>query len=108
MFIHVHRYQQQWYATPKMINHQHCHQLMALNHPYTIGGPRTAPAGALGQCGINSMALPPVLFAGSPLVQSQVVEEVIHGRDLAEESGRIFFDGLPSGYVKTAIENHHL
>jgi hypothetical protein len=51
----------------------------------------TGTAGALGQCGINSMALPPVLFAGSPLVQSQVVDEVIQGRDLAErESGRIF------------------
>ena len=48
-------------------------------------------AGALGQCGINSMALPPVLFAGSPLVQSQVVDEVIQGRDLASGSRGGFF-----------------
>lgn len=51
------------------------HELIYLDELAAVG-----PGGALGQCGINSMALPPVLFAGSPLVQSQVVDEVIQGR----------------------------
>ena len=69
---------------------------MVISH-YVTGNQRVTPifmavsgsAGALGQCGINSMALPPVLFAGSPVVQSQVVDEVIQGRHL--EKGRMLF-----------------
>eukprot|EP00933_Yihiella_yeosuensis_P061591 TRINITY_DN64414_c0_g1_i1.p1 TRINITY_DN64414_c0_g1~~TRINITY_DN64414_c0_g1_i1.p1 ORF type:complete len:430 (-),score=76.74 TRINITY_DN64414_c0_g1_i1:249-1538(-) len=38
------------------------------------------PGGHLGQCGINSMAIPPVLFAGSEHVQKLVVDDVIAGR----------------------------
>merc|ERR1719463_67080 len=34
----------------------------------------------MGQCGINSMALPPILFAGSKEVQGVVVDDVIAGR----------------------------
>ncbi|CAK9068430.1 unnamed protein product [Durusdinium trenchii] len=51
------------------------HELIYLDELAAAG-----PGGALGQCGINSMALPPVLFAGSPAVQAQVVDEVIAGR----------------------------
>jgi len=51
------------------------HELIYLDELAAAG-----PGGAMGQCGINSMALPPVLFAGSPDVQAQVVDDVIAGR----------------------------
>eukprot|EP00930_Biecheleria_cincta_P046965 TRINITY_DN32488_c0_g1_i1.p1 TRINITY_DN32488_c0_g1~~TRINITY_DN32488_c0_g1_i1.p1 ORF type:complete len:432 (-),score=69.18 TRINITY_DN32488_c0_g1_i1:37-1332(-) len=51
------------------------HELIYLDELAAVG-----PGGALGQCGINSMALPPVLFAGSKEVQSMVVDDVISGR----------------------------
>ncbi|CAJ1399814.1 unnamed protein product [Effrenium voratum] len=51
------------------------HELIYLDELAAVG-----PGGALGQCGINSMALPPVLFAGTAEVQRQVVDEVISGR----------------------------
>ena len=53
------------------------HELIYLDELAAVG-----PGGPLGQCGINSMALPPVLFAGKPDVQAQVVDEVIQGRCL--------------------------
>eukprot|EP00929_Paragymnodinium_shiwhaense_P114775 TRINITY_DN83281_c0_g1_i1.p1 TRINITY_DN83281_c0_g1~~TRINITY_DN83281_c0_g1_i1.p1 ORF type:complete len:437 (-),score=92.62 TRINITY_DN83281_c0_g1_i1:234-1544(-) len=37
------------------------------------------PGGAMGQCGINSMAIPPVMFAGSPMLQDLVADSVIDG-----------------------------
>mmetsp|Transcript_118913 Transcript_118913/g.296683 ORF Transcript_118913/g.296683 Transcript_118913/m.296683 type:complete len:439 (+) Transcript_118913:68-1384(+) len=51
------------------------HELIYLDELAAIG-----PGGAMGQCGINSMALPPVLFAGSEEVQAEVVDDVIAGR----------------------------
>lgn len=51
------------------------HELIYLDELAAVG-----PGGALGQCGINSMALPPVLFAGSQEVQGMVVDDVISGR----------------------------
>lgn len=51
------------------------HELIYLDELAAVGC-----GGALGQCGINSMALPPVLFAGSQEVQSMVVDDVIFGR----------------------------
>lgn len=51
------------------------HELIYLDELAAAG-----PGGALGQCGINSMALPPVLFAGTAEVQGLVVQEVLQGR----------------------------
>ncbi|CAE8644918.1 unnamed protein product, partial [Polarella glacialis] len=51
------------------------HELIMLDEIAASG-----PGGQLGQMGINSMALPPVLFAGSKQVQDMVVEDVIAGR----------------------------
>mmetsp|Transcript_89031 Transcript_89031/g.157692 ORF Transcript_89031/g.157692 Transcript_89031/m.157692 type:complete len:434 (-) Transcript_89031:311-1612(-) len=41
---------------------------------------RAGPGGAMGQAGINSMALPPVLTVGSRHVQDMVVDPVISGQ----------------------------
>jgi len=51
------------------------HELIYLDELAAVG-----PGGAMGQCGINSMALPPVLAVGSPAVQAMVVDDVIAGR----------------------------
>jgi alkylation response protein AidB-like acyl-CoA dehydrogenase len=40
---------------------------------------RAGSGGAMGQAGINSMALPPILVAGNPHVQDLVVDAVISG-----------------------------
>lgn len=51
------------------------HELIYLDELAAAG-----PGGAMGQCGINSMALPPILFAGSRRVQDLVVDDVLAGR----------------------------
>jgi len=51
------------------------HELIYLDELAAVG-----PGGAMGQCGINSMAIPPILFAGSSRVQELVVDDVISGR----------------------------
>jgi len=50
------------------------HELIYLDELATVGA-----GGAMGQCNINSMALPPILFAGSKAVQDLVVDGVIAG-----------------------------
>lgn len=51
------------------------HELVWLDEMANAG-----PGGAMGQCNINSMALPPILSAGSESVQAAVVDDVIAGR----------------------------
>jgi len=51
------------------------HELIYLDEIAAVG-----PGNVMGACNINSMALPPVLFAGSQHVQDLVVEDVIAGR----------------------------
>lgn len=51
------------------------HELIYLDEVAAVG-----PGGAMGQVGINSMALPPILFAGSKALQDLVVPGVIAGR----------------------------
>jgi len=50
------------------------HELIYLDEIAAVG-----PGGAMGQSGINSMALPPILFVGSKEVQDLVVDQVISG-----------------------------
>mmetsp|Transcript_47652 Transcript_47652/g.101981 ORF Transcript_47652/g.101981 Transcript_47652/m.101981 type:complete len:424 (-) Transcript_47652:37-1308(-) len=50
------------------------HELIYLDELANVG-----PGGAMGQSGINSMALPPLLFVGSKQVQDLVVDQVIGG-----------------------------
>lgn len=51
------------------------HELIYLDEMAAAG-----PGGMMGQCGINSMALPPVLSVGSKHIQDLVVNDVILGR----------------------------
>lgn len=50
------------------------HELIYLDELASVG-----PGGAMGQCGINSMAIPPVLSVGSKHVQDLVVDSVFSG-----------------------------
>lgn len=50
------------------------HELIWLDETATVG-----PGHVLEQCNINSMAIPPVIFAGSKQIQSTVVDQVISG-----------------------------